>query len=488
MPRSPRTLLLLSLCALVSGCAGIAPRNDCPSLKGPAWQELRSEHFRLRTDLEPEDAQAALVRFEQFRSALLLAWGTYRPPGLVDVVVFAKPSELEAIYGRDEHGRVIWGSGDSTPTGLAMVLSGKGGSLLGGTGYKDVVPMYLMAWELSRQAMPAAPRWVREGIANYLETASIDDTETKATLGRPYRPTLNYLHTHSRLTLEQLWDYDKYPDDQAEASSWLWVHYLISVHPQRFADFQSRLARAEAARPAFQSAFAGVDWAREQLEIQAYLREGRYLVARHDLPAPTTKPQVRALEDGEVHALKAALWREGRRSEVERKAEEALQLQQAQAHDPRGVGTRLMLAEREPDAGTRLVAARQLAHDFPQHLGALKFLDEQLPYGRDTAEERGELLTRALALAPNDPEVLAGYGWHFGWGDTASRALEAARKARSMMPYSPRALNAYARAAAASGRCAEAVSAQRLAVSYDSKPTQTMLENLARYQQGCPAR
>ncbi|MBF5044992.1 hypothetical protein FGE12_21500 [Aggregicoccus sp. 17bor-14] len=480
-----RSLLALSLAALASGCA-IAPRNDCPQLKGPAWQELRSEHFQLRTDLDPKDAQAALVRFEQFRSALLNAWGAgYRPPGVVDVVVFAKPSELEAIYGRDEHGQVIWGSGSHTGTGLRMVLSGKGGSILGGTGYKDVAPMYLMAWELTRQAMPSAPTWVREGFATYLETANIDDTETKTILGKPYRNKLYYLAQHSRLTLEQLWDYEKYPDEQAEASAWLWTHYLLAAHGDRFADFQARLTRGEPARPAFQKAFAGVDWDREQLEIHAYLREQHFRVYQYALATPAVTPQVRVLEDGEVHALKAELWEGGRRSEAQKKAEVAEQLRQAQAHDPAGVGTRLMLAQRLTGADERLVAARQLAHDFPQSLAAWKFLDAELPHGDATREERGEALTRALALAPSDPEVLNAYAWHFAWGETAQRAYEAARQARLMMPYSANTLDTYALAAAAVGRCNEALSVQRVAVSLVDSAGPEMLKRLRRYEGGC---
>ena len=80
--------VLLIVC--ITGCVHQA---RTPPLAG--WKELRSEHFRLKTDLPPPAARTTLGRLETLRTALQSAWMVPGDtPDTADVVVLGDTTEL----------------------------------------------------------------------------------------------------------------------------------------------------------------------------------------------------------------------------------------------------------------------------------------------------------------------------------------------------------------------------------------------------------
>src|SRR5947207_12296891 len=65
-------VVALALAGAASACGHLPP---CPAAGGPAWTELQSAHFRLRTDESPAAARAALADFEHLEAALLFVFG-----------------------------------------------------------------------------------------------------------------------------------------------------------------------------------------------------------------------------------------------------------------------------------------------------------------------------------------------------------------------------------------------------------------------------
>jgi len=62
------------------------------------WRELRSRHFRLRTDLPEGSARTTLVKLESLRWWLQSAWSTGGDsPGTTQAIVLASPSELRSF-------------------------------------------------------------------------------------------------------------------------------------------------------------------------------------------------------------------------------------------------------------------------------------------------------------------------------------------------------------------------------------------------------
>src|SRR5690242_11738712 len=80
---------------LLIGCitVGCAHSARPPPLTG--WEELRSGHFRLTTDLPPAAARITLGRLETLRAALQSSWMVPGDtPDTADVVVLGDTTEL----------------------------------------------------------------------------------------------------------------------------------------------------------------------------------------------------------------------------------------------------------------------------------------------------------------------------------------------------------------------------------------------------------
>ena len=101
-----RGVLLIS--CITFACAHQARQ---PPLGG--WQELRSEHFRLQTDLSPSASRVTLQRLETLRSALQTAWIVREGTPHTAVVVLRVQANLVAAVGRCEEAletaRRAWG-------------------------------------------------------------------------------------------------------------------------------------------------------------------------------------------------------------------------------------------------------------------------------------------------------------------------------------------------------------------------------------------
>ena len=467
--RPPRPLpcsLLLLLVGLASGCAAHRQQVTCPTEGGPAWRELTSAHFRMRTDMERKAADETLLQLERYRRALLLAWGEdFDPPGRVDVIALRHLSEL-AEFRKD-----ISGFFASREEGPLLVITGDGGYALGDAKADLGTTLHELAHYLSRYAMPRQPRWFSEGLAGYLETVYVSADGQRVTLGRAPPHLYAYARRNYRLQLPQLWQWDSSAPARDEvarhyASSWLWVHYLLNHHEDRMADFQTRLARLEEPRAAFAQAFSGVDWGREQLELESYVRVGRASVLELPMPALEVRASERPLEAAEVHALRTELAAYGSAPAKEREAMMDREVATALREAPQSYHAQRLEAWAESDPKRQLALARALTRNHPEQSGAWKLLGEVLAlHAPEAAEERAAALARGLQLAPDSAPLLNALGWHFVGRRDFSRALPLGKRAVELAPWSPEYLDTYAAALAGLGRCAAALVYQGQAVS-----------------------
>jgi len=143
---------------LLAGCAHRAV--TAPPTTG--WRELRSRHFRLRTDLPNGSARATLEKLESVRGWLQSAWTTGGDSrGTTQAIVLASPAELRTFTE-------IMGLATTTREGPLLVTAGYEG-LMGDRSPALPVLAHEVAHELIRRRMPGAPRWYQEGLAGYLE-------------------------------------------------------------------------------------------------------------------------------------------------------------------------------------------------------------------------------------------------------------------------------------------------------------------------------
>lgn len=467
MAEAPAMSLRLGILGLAltlfSGCA--ASRALCPAEGGRPWREVRSSHFRVRTNLEQPAAERTAVELEEFRRALLLAWGAdFDPAGTVDVIVLGNPREFEEF----SDGRFA-GFATQTPDGPRMVMTGGGGYLLADTTGDKVVQAHELAHYLSAFALPRQPRWVSEGLASYLETVTIRPSDRKVVLGRASLPLLQYVRSHGWLTLDELWQWDGKTNQSAAelqrhyASAWLWVHYLINEHGDRFETFQNQLARGEDPRRAFATAFQGDTT--YQAAITNYVQLGRYAISTQPLPPVSTQTQTRPLDPADVHVIRALLFTQapGAIPPDERQRKSDLELAQALKEDPTHVEANRLHADKLERAEF-LKLARELVEKHPEDGRAWDLLASALEGNGDVSATQEEARKRAAELLPDSPSAQNSLAWYYVISEQPQKGLAPAQRAVRLMPGNPGILNTQAALYFQTGRCRESVAMAKRAL------------------------
>lgn len=467
-PRARLALLLLPL--LLAGCAH-GGRAQCPAEGGPAWRELRSAHFRMRTDMDAQTAYDTLLQLERYRLALRLHWGeAFDPPVQVEVIALRHLSELREFARGKVSGYAL-----RRPQGPLLVFAGREGFLLEDSAANDGTPLHELAHLLGWYAMPRQPRWLSEGLATYLQTVRVSEDGHSATTGRGSLFWLGQAYVSGPLPLVKLWEWERatLPPTlvpRYHGSSWLWVHYLVNHHPQRFADFQRRLGRGEAPRSAFGTAFAGIDWPAEEAALAALLHLGDGwaqlsggFIHERQLPPVELLPQERPLEPAEVHALRAELLNTSPRVTGRKTLAAAThkEVSAALAEDPDGLASRLLEASYAETVQQRLELARALTRSHPDSVEAWRLFADSL--GDDA--RRARAYARVLELAPEDAVANHFLAWSSVRAAQPERALPPGKRAVAMAPWSPSYLETYAAALAGAGQCREAVVVQTQALS-----------------------
>ena len=385
-------------------CAGRLP--PCPAAGGPAWRELATEHFRLRTDLDDERARSLLAALEQFRTALLTVFRSSDDlrTGRLPVVAVDRgwgdfaDAKLEGFFTRALFQPLIVMKGDST---LAE---------------QNVIKHELVHY-LTRLIMPVQPRWLSEGLASYFETVEVDPDERKISVGRPPSNLLQTVQLSGPLDADEMMATKGLDEnvDRFYATAWLAVHYLMNHRNAELRQYEEALRDGVSPSAAWTRAFGAFTFAALMTDLRSYMDGGQYELLIYPLPGPPA-PSIAAhlLADADVHATRAMLFvwggrgprRDARvdlptpasfRARAERELAEALRDEpghpdaRAIAHFELGAPLALEAAQ---------LAARERAGDWMSWLLLAEALRQQ-----GVAEGQAEAAQRALQLAREDPSV-----------------------------------------------------------------------------------
>lgn len=477
------------LLALVSGCA--SSRAMCPREGGQPWSEARSQHFRVQTNLSPQAARQAALELEKLRRAVLLAWGPdFDPDGSVDVIILRNDAELEEFS--QGHYR---GFSATTPDGPLLVMAGNGHALDAGPS-RDL-QTHELAHDLSRRVLMRQPLWLSEGLAQYLETTYVEESTGEAVLGQADKQSLLYVREHGWLDLDELWEWERKKSLSKKevqshyASSWLWVHYLINMYPQRFDEFQTRLAQAEAPRAAWDAAFQSVVDLRGSLGT--YATRGIYAILTQPLPPISSEVTVRELDTASVHAARARIFMH---SPDRRTPEETLRVARAEVsqggkEDPSSVSNAVLVARLHPQPQQFLALTRTLVRTHPEDGRAWDLLAQYLDPVSD-ASLREQAHVRAATLRPQDVYVLVRLAEHYNRTNQLEKGLAVARGAVKLAPGSPSALAAHANLAFRLDDCVTALKLQYRALDMLHESTSTAFREkleaqLQTYERECNA-
>jgi hypothetical protein len=393
--RAPRSIVLACLTA-GAGCATTLP---CPARGGPPWRELTSDHFRLRTDLDPADAEQTVRALEESRAVMLaVVWpGSPQPPNRTDVIVLRSTLDLWEFTGtRLVAGRWV----ERRPFPGTLVTAGPPEPGVLRTVAHEV------AHDLSTWYVPLQPRWYAEGLATYLETATYDRVRKRARMGEPSAERMLTLLRRRSFPARELLAVQALPAGvdgaRFEASAWLLVHYLMNHRSAAFARLQGRLNALARPADAWAAEMPDLPPDRLQTELLQYFASGRYTVDELPMEPPTATVRTRVLPDAEVHGVYAFLYASAIDPQRERVREQVAEALAGDAGSLDGLAVSFYLLSGNGDPARGELARRATAAHPESWLAWTMVADAAGP----DATSRRTALARALALSPSQPQVL----------------------------------------------------------------------------------
>ncbi len=457
--RRASAVVLGILLALSGGCGTWTRVFRCPAHGGPAWRQLVSDHFVLRTNLGEVEASELIARFERMRAAVAAALpGAPAPPGRVEVIAFRSAADYAAFAPEGARGYYLRSEGGPPRIVMAGGLSATERALLA-----HELTHHFLAGALKRQ-----PRWFAEGLASYMESLGDDAPAGALVVGAPPPERLARARKTQVPVRELLaWD-GSAPDHDAAlaryASSWLLVHWLSHERPAALATLEAHLADGDAPADAWRAALPDCDPAvpgaleRLDAELARYAR-GELATRRRTVEVPAAVGYFQSpVPAAEVHAIRLALWGIGPpKGKPQLKAE----VQDALGDDPAHPIALRYKAALDGYGALRLARGSVAAH--PDDPRAWTFLAEALEGWPGTEAEREAAYRRAAELAPENPAALFNLAIQLLASGRSGEALPQARRAAELAPWSPPILAGYAAVLSDLGQCAAALAVMQRA-------------------------
>ena len=420
---------LLALLATSQVACVVGPRfTRCPGEGGPAWVQLDSDHYTLQTDLPVEEAREAMRILERTHVAILAAmWpeALTRPKPKLQVYVLRERKEFEGLYPRRV--RAFFHRNDSE---ALIVLPGRpasweqrfsGLSRASSSRLNHELTHYLSTYSLIRQ-----PRWLSEGLAEFLETLRLSEDGKTAVVGAPHLEALHEIRGgypggfQVRRLME--WDGTMEGGEQDRriahmyAGSWLLVHWLHTERPREFAAYQALLARGVAPDEAQRQALPDLGSPEVDARILDYVQGRTYPERAVAVPPVGTSFVEQVLEHAEVHAIRAKLaalaagmahrepFIQNRWKLSRDELDEALRL------NPNGLLALTTKLRAAPEA-ERPAIARAAVEAHPDESEAWVLLTEALRPDPSARAEQETAYKKALELEPRNAYAATGLAW-----------------------------------------------------------------------------
>lgn len=477
---------LLATVLLLVGCTHVASRP--PPLSG--WRELRSLHFRLRTNLPAADARTTIERLETLRAALQTAWSDAEDtPGSTEAIVLRERAELRTF--------TEWtGLATGTRRGLLLIAAGSTVSF-GDASPRLPLLAHEVAHDLDRRRMPGVPRWFDEGMATYLESVELIDAG-RVRLGKIGREDLGLARSRPLIPLDVL---ARTPWETATApalleiyrSSRIWIHLLRAEEPARFRTLQAALRRGVPWRTAWTALRQDLDLDHLEDTLRRWLYSGEFPTELHRFSSPAGPMEERSLPPWEVHLAFGELWLvAGSSLEAGERARRARgAIEEAAAAAPDEPLPQVRLADLETDPDVRRERAETLARRYPRSAEAAVHLARVLRDQGGPLEGRRAAMLEAVVLAPENVDALTAYAVEEARYREFARASEALRSAEALEPWNPTVFLCRSAILASLGDCSGALDAVQRALDVlpDEPPPADVLALLRereRIRAACP--
>lgn len=516
-----RASTLLFLACLCIACGGGEPPLHPSELGAPAWAELTSTHFVVRTDLAAGKALELVNAFEHIHSAMEDIAFPYevKPRGRTHVLVFRDEDEYEQFAPKGTRGFYRYLQDDPTVQSM-IVLYGDISAATRSTFQHELAHRFVHFY------FPGAPRWLSEGLAQYYSTMTVEGG--KVVLGRdlPYlrlRPGLTWdaqadptweqivavptgvLPAAQRVVESGPVDFSRRAVDvglEGEdarrvtafyAGAWALTHVLKNssgAYPRMFDAFLLALSAGTEPHLAWSAAFRGVDFAALDRSLGAFYmrRDTTVLRAPYEPPRTARVERARKLAPAEVYLLRAAVrpWTDAQRDRVEADLDAAVKLapQSPDVHVWRARFFRL--AGRHESASNELWQALDVRPGDEQALLELLRVREAQAAREPTAtrSEQVEAAVRELLPRATAAVTLSSLASYLARRDRVDEALPLAARAVEADFNCVECYETFAFVLHAKGRLAEAYRMQSVAVGLlpDGISSAGMLERLEQYR------
>jgi hypothetical protein len=290
-----------SLAILLVAACSVHPR--LPSQGGPAWTEVKSEHFTLWTDASTtrgHELVRALERGQRMITAVM-----NRPPLSKRIFVIALGTPEVESYAGGGYGGFSWRADNPTAQPGMLVAAD----------IQDLarIANHELTHVISADIVHKQPRWVAEGMAAYFETAELDASGTSVRIGQP--PSNIRLLASWRRPVGDLFVREGLRADNVfYAKSWLLFAYLVNEHYDKLMAYLQQLEALPKDRQleAWRETFPDLTFDRLDALLYAWVRHGNFQFLRmkvaevRDFPAA-----VRRLGDADVLAARSLIWLAG---------------------------------------------------------------------------------------------------------------------------------------------------------------------------------
>jgi tetratricopeptide (TPR) repeat protein len=401
------------------------------------------------------------------------------------------PSRLAGFFTRDEDEPLIVLHGE--PDSWQRRFTGR--SEASSSTLKHELAHYLSSYFLLRQ-----PRWLAEGLAQFLETLQLSEDGKTATLGTPHLDAVSgmkrLLEASQRgllveeYTVRNVFSWDKpsesYRDWEIASlywGSWLVVHWLFNKQPEDFARYQLMLAQGADPDSTFKKMFPELLQPSFDNLMLKYLKKGSYEEFTLAVPTVALNFLERTLDDSEVHAtrarlsaLAAAIVEEGRK---ERMALALAELDEALTLDPKSLMALSQKVARAPD-NLKPALARAAVDAHPNESRAWVLLAQALREVESAKADREAAYKKAVELSSDNVSAANGLAWLYITQGRYEEAFPLAQRAVALAPWNSHILDTYAMAAAGLGRCPEAIRAEQRAIDLLAEHPDEEMEKVLR--------
>jgi len=322
-----RLIVLLAAALLALGCKVFAPPLYGPERSGTVWHEVTATHVVLATDLDVQDARELAARAETTFEALrhVAFRGVPAPRHGLRIVYFTRSADFSRVAPRSAAGYFV--------ATLSEDPEEEGAVVLGASGRSQTLLAHELVHALVQRALPMAPRWLDEGLAEYYETIELRDGAASfggppgrtaisrllaAAAGVPDAQTLLSIPWHGFASDESSLPFVHEAKAFADYVGSRALAGLLVEHP----DYLDRLDRIFAARTVepgksvYETAFAGIPGESLEAAYRAYLGEPHVPIKVPHASATGAPPlEVREMTPAEIHVLWARLlWHGGGKS------------------------------------------------------------------------------------------------------------------------------------------------------------------------------